>query len=552
MMDLNIIEHHPLRVLEAFRRGEFDQIEIIGQADEKEFFELCFGEKILEVLANTMPSAAKKKEVPPWFILAAQMSLKLHLENSYLALERVIRCGGLLSALPPDLASKHIDPKSDKLLLQCRGFNDKNHYTRATPCDQDTVRKAAKRVSAQRWVDWFNTEVQKIFQRYGFFDPRGIFIGDGSYLFVPDNPDYEGSVVLWFDEHNHPVKYEELGAEQRKKAKRKRCYKLVSLLHLRGDCFVYAGLALVPGNANECPILYRLIEQFVAQVGKGVLKRLLLDRGFIDGENIGRCKQQLGVDVLMPIKENMNLWEDAWSLSKEVPWQKIIPPAPQPKTPPSHRPAELVRRERKRQQTLAARKACQPPAPPAEVFDHTEVCALNGLTSFSQCPVPLNVALMREVYADGHCQQWALLDTAEIADPTQPKEQYGLRVKIEERHRVLKCFYDLANFKSRSFNAIAAQVVFILLAYTLRQWQLWRLLQEQLSGKTPTLLERPLNLHKQWVIIYLADAYTQMPLITFSRELLELSPEAQAKALKKLRHLEESMLTPLENLRAPP
>ena len=90
-MNLSIIEHHPQRVLEAFRRGEFDQIEIIGQADEKEFFELCFKEKILEALAKTMPSATKKQEVPPWFILAANLSLKLHLENSFLAFERVVR-----------------------------------------------------------------------------------------------------------------------------------------------------------------------------------------------------------------------------------------------------------------------------------------------------------------------------------------------------------------------------------------------------------------------------------------------------------------------------
>ena len=53
MADLEIIEHHPQRVLEAFRRGEFDQLEIIGEADEKEFFELCFREKILPVLAET-------------------------------------------------------------------------------------------------------------------------------------------------------------------------------------------------------------------------------------------------------------------------------------------------------------------------------------------------------------------------------------------------------------------------------------------------------------------------------------------------------------------
>ena len=35
MADLEIIEHHPQSVMEAFRRGEFDQIEIIGEADER-------------------------------------------------------------------------------------------------------------------------------------------------------------------------------------------------------------------------------------------------------------------------------------------------------------------------------------------------------------------------------------------------------------------------------------------------------------------------------------------------------------------------------------
>ena len=70
MLNLNLIEHHPQRVLAALRRGEFDQIEIIGQADEKEFFELCFKEKLLPALAKEMPTARKKEEVPLWFILA--------------------------------------------------------------------------------------------------------------------------------------------------------------------------------------------------------------------------------------------------------------------------------------------------------------------------------------------------------------------------------------------------------------------------------------------------------------------------------------------------
>src|SRR6266540_1743356 len=129
---MEIIEHHQQRVLEAFRRGEFDQIEIIGQADEKQFFELGFAEKIPEALAKGMPTARQKEEVPRWFHLSANLSLKLHLENSFSAFDRVVRCGGLLSALDPSIASKHLDKESQKWVLQCQGFNDKNHYDRTT------------------------------------------------------------------------------------------------------------------------------------------------------------------------------------------------------------------------------------------------------------------------------------------------------------------------------------------------------------------------------------------------------------------------------------
>jgi len=92
------------------------------------------------------------------------------------------------------------------------------------------------------------------------------------------------------------------------------------------------------------------------------------------------------------------------------------------------------------------------------------------------------------------------MGTADFTDPHQPKEQYDLRVTIEERHRILKCFHDLSDFSSRSFNVITAQVVFILLSYTLRQWQLWKLLQEELARRTPGFLERRLNHHEQYVV----------------------------------------------------
>jgi hypothetical protein len=69
----------------------------------------------------------------------------------------------------------------------------------------------------------------------------------------------------------------------------------------------------------------------------------------------------------------------------------------------------------------------------------------------------MNVLLLREHYADGHQDSWALMTTADFADPARPKEQYQWRATIEERHRLLKCFYDLSDFHSRSLHVITAQ-----------------------------------------------------------------------------------------------
>jgi hypothetical protein len=239
-------------------------------------------------------------------------------------------------------------------------------------------------------------------------------------------------------------------------------------------------------------------------------------------------------------------------LGERADWQTVAVPKPEPKKIPENRPEAIVRRESKRQQTLAERKAQEPPPDPAKLLIRTEVCAIEGFNSWSECTVPINVVLIRETYGDGHQDQWALMDTRPIPDPVKPREQYGLRAVIEERHRILKCFHDLSDFSSRRFNVIVAQVVFILLSYTLRQWQLWKLQQERLAGKTPGFLERELSAHAQFVVIYYEHAYAQMPVLTFTREVLELAPEAQAKALSKVRCLEQTLLSPLVHLRAAP
>ena len=108
------------------------------------------------------------------------------------------------------------------------------------------------------------------------------------------------------------------------------------------------------------------------------------------------------------------------------------------------------------------------------------------MKTFSTCPVPLNVTVNRESYADGHHEYWVLLDTASVAHAGQSRQDYMLRTAIEERHRQLKCFSDLEAFTSRAFSLVVHQVVFVLLTYSLMQWFLLRIERKDLNSRTRT------------------------------------------------------------------
>ena len=65
-----------------------------------------------------------------------------------------------------------------------------------------------------------------MFHRHRRFDREGIFIGDASYLFVPDNLRYEDSVKLLFGEDGHPFsqeQYRKLSDEQKSHFLWRRC-----------------------------------------------------------------------------------------------------------------------------------------------------------------------------------------------------------------------------------------------------------------------------------------------------------------------------------------
>jgi hypothetical protein len=469
----------------------------------------------------------------------------------------------MLNAFGPEIAHKAKHPETGDVTLSCAGFNEKNDYDRQTPCDQDYLRKFARATDAQRLMGWFNGEVSKVFKTHKAFDPEGIFSGDASYLFVPDNPAYEGSARMLFDEHNHPVEaetFKRMSPEQAARCQWRRCYKMVSLLHTdrKRSFFLRIAMRIVPGNANECPVLYELVKEFVAAAGPGVVKRLILDRGFIDGANIGHCKMECGIDALMPLKKNMALYADALGLIKlpDIQWAEVAAPAPRPIAPARllQAPENIRRREAKRQETLARRKSAEPPPPPDKTLVKSEVAGVQALTSFDACPVPLNVIVNRETYADGHQDIWMLLDTKSFEKPEDPalrREEYHLRTDIEEGHRQLKCFWDLTGFTSRAFSLVVNQVVFVALAYNLLQLYLKRQGRKELNRRTRPSVQRQLLPNDSFIIIYCQDRFALVSTYEYTEILLTLAKAAQDKILDKTRRLRRELAQELASVRPP-
>ena len=295
---------------------------------------------------------------------------------------------------------------------------------------------------------WFNEAVQRIFRRHRFFDKAGIFIGDGSYIFVPDNERYEGSVRMLFDEHNHPVgrkRQTTMSAAELKSCQWRRCYKMVSLLHTNenGDFFLYAGVRILPGNAHECPVLWEMVDEFVAAMGQGVIKELILDRGFLDGEAIGRAKSRHRIDVTIAVKRNMNVLEDALGLLNlpQVHWESYTR---RPGEPPvafkrhysdAPRPEHIERREAARQHTLAAKRVAGE-LPPLKEPEQIMMTRIHALSTWSSCPVALDLVVCRDAGDETLDDAWGILSTAGHEQQALPAlKRYHLRVSEYARPR---------------------------------------------------------------------------------------------------------------------
>jgi hypothetical protein len=300
-------------------------------------------------------------------------------------------------------------------------------------------------------------------------------------------------------------------------------------------------------------VLYELVKQWVEAMGPGVIKRLILDRGFIDGEAISLCKKQYGIDILIPIRRNMDLYRDALALFQEsdVDWLECKEREEEVKEPVRPRPKAILKREKRRQKKLQQLKDQQPPPPPEEILIKKEAAAIGEFRSWSSCSVPLTVVANREHYADGHQEIWFLIDTKDVKDPSQTQQEYHLRTSTEERYRQLKCFTDLTHFTSRALSMVVNQVVFIMLAYNLLQIYLLRQGRKELNQKTLPRIRQQLLPSDNHIIVYWQNYYALFKPFDLLGFVVMLREEARKKIAAKCQRIGRELNGLMQNPRPP-
>ena len=490
-----IYEENRIKVLNALKDGRIDYLDLADWTFQDRFFAFLLGLRFFEICGASYPTPRKKEEVALWFLLACKVQMKLHTTAAFDELPGILRSGAVLSRVKFNVGGSN------------GGFNNKNKKDRACPVHHDTARKFYKDTAPGEMRHWHNTDVQRFIRHNRGFDKHGIFLLDQTHLVVPENANYKDAVRMPVDEHGQLIDMSGMTAEQKKAVRYHPCYALSELLHIGKDerSFIFAGYQLGPGNVDELEQGLPLVTDFVGAVGKGVMKLLIADRGLISGAFVTQVKSELGSDVLMPLRSNMDALTDPVRIAEAFgyKWTKYD------------------------EYSKYGVKYLE------------EVTVVGEVKIWKGCEVALYVSLMRITGSDGSVRHWGLSSTFEPKTAREAFDLYALRTQIEERHRQIKNFWRINKFTSPDGALVEAHVLFTLLTYSLVQLYLNKNHLTAIANKTIQSLRSEEQMGINSVIVYSGAYFAVFDLQDYTEIIIDLNEEARSRLQKWIKVLRQ-------------
>ena len=190
------------------------------------------------------------------------------------------------------------------------GFCCRGHEEKQKPMHKNTLADAVEKLTVKE-VDYIlNEAVKRLAERGVFQQGLGHFAMDSTDLETTEYYTGAGKKKVIVRKRDKRGKLVEI-------VEYKYGFKLVVVyeVHLR----LIVAAKVVPINQHESNFTLELLKQALANVGEGVIQVLLIDRGFLDGEDLWTIRHTYHVHFVVPAKDNMHVTADARAFLKEKP-----------------------------------------------------------------------------------------------------------------------------------------------------------------------------------------------------------------------------------------
>jgi len=480
--DLTVFVKNKPKVIAALKKGDIDYVDSTSWSFSDKFFAFLLSVGFFEFTEKSYPSPRVRKSIPLWILIGLMFQLKIAGVNSFNKLPGILKSGAILTRTNFNIGMVE------------GGFNKKNKYPREKGeiVNHDTLRKHFKDTDAEELTGWYNRHIAKFLLPKRVIQKEGIFLLDTTIIDLPHNRNYENAQYLPLDSDKNYVDTAKMPLEEAKKFKSTLCYKMVNLLHIsrEKDYFVFMANRVSGGKSHDKPMGESLVDDFVKSVGKGKIKTLICDRGFLCGQMISKFKKNYQIDILIPLKKNMDAVLDAKGLSRldKAPWIKV---------------------------------------------DDTTSCYMaKKIKSYEGVSVDLNVILVRSVEKGGKIRLWSLATTKDYRGPAGAVRDYRLRWQIEERYKQIKKTWFDKGFNSTSFNLVVAHILFTLLVYSLIQIYLNVEKLKELANKTMESLRAEESMGTDAVIMHSKGYYATLDTDEALYHVVELEGKPREKFRK--------------------
>jgi len=403
-MSWHRLKENKEKVRERLKRRKWDDVSLTGWGRLDEFIYFLHGLGYFKILQRAKLEILRTG-IPHYLLLSTfSMKILLGIPSVRKVKENLFREKAVLKLL--GYTVKQIE----------KGFNRRNRG-KSKPINVDDLRNILKKVSPRAAEKIFEEVLKRLVKKKII---RGtVYALDATEILVTGKT---------YENYGEVVKVEQIlkkNGEIREKKTRKRGYKAIILQNITKGREIIVGVIVVPLNKHEINYAERIVKRALKILGKGAIKTLVMDRGFLDGKLMHQLKKKKGpykIDTIIPLKKNMNILQDMKELSRiEVNYRYV---------------------DEKRK---------------------LEILGFTDLETLDSYPGKLNGLLVKKKR-----KEWGYITTLPVKDVLKLYKLYKRRWVIEnEGIRELKQGWLINKLPGRQFRMVSCHIIFTCMMYNL-------------------------------------------------------------------------------------